>query len=171
MVRALRVPGELQSLPGSKMRVKVAFQFFYLAANTLDFHRGLSGGGREPAQFRHIALESVDLRLPFAGNCVFICNRGGIQFIARLRRFGRGKLLGLGPGVFAIWLARACVAAVPELPGACSLHHRDRVSAADFAHALQQFSIGLHSASRFHGGFRAVGVHQVERHAATSRPA
>jgi hypothetical protein len=37
-----RMPGELQSLPGSQMRVEVALEVFDLAANSLDFHRRLS---------------------------------------------------------------------------------------------------------------------------------
>src|SRR5580704_12901153 len=78
------------------MRVKIAFQFFYLAANAFDLNYGLSGGSGEPAQFRHIALKGVDLRLAFAGDRVFVCNRCGIQFVSRLRRFGRRKLAGLG---------------------------------------------------------------------------
>src|ERR1700683_2380020 len=95
-VRALRVPGQLQSLPSSEMRVKIAFQFFYLTPDALDFNRGFPSGSGESAQFCHVALKGIDLRLALAGNCIFVCNRGSIQFIARLQRFGRGKLPGIG---------------------------------------------------------------------------
>jgi hypothetical protein len=60
------------------MRVKIALQFFNLTSNALDFHCRLAGWSGEPAQFCHVALESVDFQLAFAGHCIPVCDRGGV---------------------------------------------------------------------------------------------
>ena len=63
-VRPLRVPRELDALPGIQMRIKLALQFINFAANALDFARRLIGRICEAAQLDDVPLERIDRVLP-----------------------------------------------------------------------------------------------------------